>query len=124
MGWHTNWQNPGWRLYINYAEEPGKSFFRYRDPETGKIVTAIDREFNFRLFRVSEEVPFWHAVCSDTYRYSLGYKVVKAPKFFQRFRRKIQQVKNTIFSHPEPRRGDEESRDPSPPAGRAGLHSG
>lgn len=89
MGWHTNWQNPGWRLYINYAEEPGKSFFRYRDADTGKIVTSLDREFNVRLFRVSEDKPFWHAVYSDTYRYSLGFKITKTPGIFQRLHRKF-----------------------------------
>lgn len=75
MGWHTNQGLPGWRLYINYAEEPGKSFFRYRDPETGEIVTAWDKEWNFRLFRVTKEKFFWHAVYSDTNRFSLGYLV-------------------------------------------------
>ncbi len=89
MGWHTNWQNPGWRLYVNYAVEPGKSFFRYRDADTGKIVTSLDREFNFRLFRASEDQPFWHAVYSDTYRYSLGFKITKAPGLFQRLKRKF-----------------------------------
>lgn len=89
MGWHTNWKNPGWRLYVNYAEEPGKSFFRYRDADTGKIVTSLDREFNFRLFRASEDKLFWHAVYSDTYRYSLGFKITKAPGFFQRLKRKF-----------------------------------
>ena len=89
MGWHTNWQNPGWRLYVNYAEEPGKSFFRYRDPATGETVTSLDRELNFRLFRVLDQQPFWHAVYSDTYRYSLGYKISRAPGFFSRLKRKF-----------------------------------
>ena len=26
MGWHTNSRVPGWRMYVNYVEEPGKSF--------------------------------------------------------------------------------------------------
>ena len=89
MGWHTNWQNPGWRLYVNYAEKPGKSFFRYRDPETHEIVTSPDRELNFRLFRVSSGKPFWHTVYSDTFRYSLGYKISRIPGFFKRFRRRL-----------------------------------
>ncbi len=89
MGWHTNWQNPGWRLYVNYAEEPGKSFFRYRDPDSGEIVTSVDRELNFRLFRAIAQKPFWHAVYSETYRYSLGYKVSKAPGFFSRLKKRF-----------------------------------
>ena len=35
MGWHTNLRKPGWRMYVNYAEEEHRSFFplpgsRYR----------------------------------------------------------------------------------------------
>jgi hypothetical protein len=44
MAWHTNSGAPGWRLYVSYAEEPGKSFFRYRDPDTHEIITSVDDE--------------------------------------------------------------------------------
>ena len=64
-------------MYVNYAEEPGRSFFRYRDPDTGKIETSIDREWNFRLFQITPEKPLWHAVYSDTNRFSLGYMVTE-----------------------------------------------
>ena len=36
MSWHTNAGAPGLRLYLSYAREPGRSFFRYRDPQTGR----------------------------------------------------------------------------------------
>jgi hypothetical protein len=75
MGWHTNSRAPGWRIYINYAEEPGKSFFRYRDPLSGKVHTLIDRQWNLRVFRVVSEKPLWHCVYSDTERFSLGYMI-------------------------------------------------
>ncbi|MGQ0811188.1 MAG: hypothetical protein ACT4OO_08175 [Nitrospiraceae bacterium] len=77
MGWHTNSRVPGWRFYINYAEQVGKSFFRYRDPATASVVTAMDERWNFRLFRIDSQHPLWHAVYSDTYRYSLGYRIVR-----------------------------------------------
>jgi len=77
MGWHTNSGVPGWRVYINYAEEPGKSFFRYRDPTTGKIVTLMDKEWNIRIFRIDKNIPLWHAVYSETNRFSIGYMVIK-----------------------------------------------
>lgn len=77
MGWHTNSQTPGWRLYINYVEEPGRSFIRYRDPRDGRITTCMDKGLNFRLFRIRAEEPLWHAVYSDTDRYSLGYRITK-----------------------------------------------
>ncbi len=89
MGWHTNLRTPGWRLYINYVEQPGKSFFRYRDPDTGKIVTAIDRTWNFRFFRIASEKPLWHAIYSQTDRFSLGYKVSPQPSLIDRLRRKF-----------------------------------
>lgn len=75
MGWHTNSSFPGWRLYITYCAEPHKSFFRYRDPLSGEIVTSMDTGLDFRLFRVSAERPLWHAVYSETDRFSLGYMV-------------------------------------------------
>jgi len=75
MGWHTNSDSPGWRLYVTHAEEPGSSFFRYRDPESGRIVTSMDERWDVRLFRVSVGLPLWHAVYSETHRYSFGYLV-------------------------------------------------
>lgn len=77
MGWHTNLRKPGWRMYVNYAEQEGKSFFRYRDPDSGAIVTSMDKEWNFRLFQISPAKPFWHAVYSETNRFSLGYMVAE-----------------------------------------------
>jgi hypothetical protein len=75
MGWHTNWEAPGWRLYVNYAEEPGKSFLRYRDPQTGEVITSWDKEWNFRLFKIDPDELFWHAVYSETNRYSFGFRI-------------------------------------------------
>jgi hypothetical protein len=75
MGWHTNAGAPGWRVYITHAEEPGRSFFRYRDPESGEIVTELDREWNARAFRIDPEVPLWHAIYSDTHRFAIGFIV-------------------------------------------------
>jgi hypothetical protein len=78
MGWHTNSRVPGWRIYINYAEESGKSFFRYKHHLTGEIVTLWDEEWNMRVFRVTGTDPLWHCVYSNTNRFSLGY-MVKIP---------------------------------------------
>lgn len=78
MGWHTNSGAPGWRVYITHAREPGKSFFRYRLPDTGVVVTSRDRTWDVRLFRIAASAPLWHAVYSETDRYSLGYVVHRA----------------------------------------------
>jgi hypothetical protein len=77
MGWHTNSLAPGLRIYINYAEEPGKSFFRYRDPETGEIITAWDKQWNLRVLRITRDNPLWHCVYADTNRFSLGWMVIR-----------------------------------------------
>lgn len=75
MGWHTNSLHPAWRLYVTHAEEPGKSFFRYRDPKSGEIVTSLDQSWDFRLFRISRESLLWHAVFSETNRFSFGFMI-------------------------------------------------
>ncbi len=75
MGWHTNLRKPGWRMYVNYAEEEHRSFFRYRDPDTGEVITCPDEIWNFRLFKITPEKPFWHCVFSETNRFSLGYRI-------------------------------------------------
>mgnify|MGYP003394236701 CR=1 FL=1 len=73
MAWHTNSGAPGWRIYLTHAAEPGRSFFRYRRPTDGEIVTSLDHAWDVRLFRIDPEVPLWHAVFSQTDRFSLGY---------------------------------------------------
>jgi len=77
MGWHTNLRKPGWRLYINVAEEKDRSFFRYRDPVTGEIVTCDDDLWNCRVFQIRQDLPFWHCVYSETNRHSFGYRIDK-----------------------------------------------
>jgi hypothetical protein len=73
MGWHTNSDNKGLRIYSTFSKEAGKSFFRYRDPHTGEIVTSWDKQgWNFRLFHISDK-PLWHCVFSMTDRFSIGY---------------------------------------------------
>jgi len=75
MGWHSNSRVPGWRLYLSFAEEPGRSWFRNRDPDSGEVVTSWDRGFDARLFRVDPARPLWHAVHSETWRTSMGWRV-------------------------------------------------
>lgn len=76
MGWHTNLRTPGWRCYLTLADEPGRSFFRYREPRDGRIVTVRDRGLDLRLFPINPAAPLWHAVYSETHRFSLGYKFI------------------------------------------------
>ena len=91
MGWHTNSGAPGWRIYITHAMKAGKSFFRYRDPETGQVITSMDDEWNVRVFRIDPVVPLWHAVYSDTDRFSLGY-IVRRRRWYKPVTRKIMRM--------------------------------
>lgn len=75
FGWHTNESYPGWRLYLSHSEEPGRSFFRYRHPTSGEVVTSPDAAWDLRCFVISRERPLWHTIASDTHRFSIGWHV-------------------------------------------------
>ena len=81
MGWHTNYKVPCKRVYITYATEDKKSFFRYRDPETKEIITDYDdKGITTRQFYVPKKSPyFWHCVGSDCTRVSFGYHINASP---------------------------------------------
>lgn len=79
MGWHTNSRSPGWRIYINYAEDENESFFRYRNTNN-EIITLNDKNWNLRVFRITQAEPLWHCVYSNTNRFSLGYMLKEKPK--------------------------------------------
>ena len=75
MGWHTNSNNMGYRIYCTYAREEGKSFFRYRDPYSKEIITSYDKQgWNFRMFKISYD-HLWHCIYSETDRLSIGYSL-------------------------------------------------
>tara|TARA_Y100000114_G_scaffold157150_1_gene187439 strand:+ start:2825 stop:3388 length:564 start_codon:yes stop_codon:yes gene_type:complete len=78
MGWHTNHTNPCIRLYITYATEDKKSFFRYRDMKTKKIITDYDdKGITIRKFFIppSKYGYFWHCVGSMCDRISFGFRI-------------------------------------------------
>lgn len=73
MGWHTNANVQGFRLYCSHTPVANQSFFRYLDPVTNQIETSWDTAgWNFRCFRTDLE-PLWHCVYSKTDRISFGY---------------------------------------------------
>ena len=77
MGWHTNHDNPLERVYITYATEERKSFFRYID--NGKMITDYDNKgITVRQFKVTDKpYIFWHCVGSECDRVSFGYTLNK-----------------------------------------------
>lgn len=75
MGWHTNINDPGVRVYITYSST-GDSFFRYMSD--GKIHTSYDEPgITIRKFNTEEKNPLWHCVGSNCLRISIGFKVNK-----------------------------------------------
>jgi hypothetical protein len=78
MGWHTNSNRAGWRLYVNYVECGGRSFFRWWDGV--RVHTDVDTAgFNFRVFRVLEPPDgFWHCVFAGEWRLSVGHRFHEA----------------------------------------------
>ena len=77
MEWHTNENRPGYRFYCVYAREEAKSFFRFRCPDTGKVITSWDKKgWNFRIFKIGvDDARVWHCVHSNTDRLSFGFTV-------------------------------------------------
>tara|TARA_B100001996_G_scaffold355923_1_gene318894 strand:+ start:405 stop:953 length:549 start_codon:yes stop_codon:yes gene_type:complete len=79
MGWHTNHDQPGYRLYITYSSETNKSFFRYRNRGEKQIMTDYDdKGITIREFLVPYKKPyFWHCVGSECNRISFGFCLTK-----------------------------------------------
>lgn len=76
MGWHTNNDNRGLKLYCTHARENEKSFFRYQHPISKEIITSWDKiGWNFRIFKVMDEL-LWHSVYSETDRISIGFTII------------------------------------------------
>ena len=77
MGWHTNCNVPGERIYITWASENKKSFFRYYDSEKNKIVTDYDNKgITIRQFTIPVSAPhFWHCIGSECDRFSFGFMI-------------------------------------------------
>ena len=74
-GWHTNSTNADKRMYLVWVEEDNKSFFRYRDVDTDKVVTVWDKSgWNINQFKIPKDKHFWHCVGSNTNRISIGLK--------------------------------------------------
>jgi hypothetical protein len=82
--WHTNEDQPGWRMYlIDFDDDPGgsepASFFRYQQPGSSELVTLPDRPRLVRFFKVEQDPGrlFWHCIVNATrrHRWSFGFTV-------------------------------------------------
>ena len=72
---YTNHLDPCKRLYIVYADEDKRSFFKYE--EDGKIITDFDDQgLTIREFDIPGSKPyFWHCVGSTCNRFSFGFRI-------------------------------------------------
>lgn len=74
-GWHTNSNSPGKRIYLTWAQESNKSFFKYYDYKLDKIITKYDKKgWQINEFVIPKEGLFWHYVGSHTTRKSIGFQ--------------------------------------------------
>ena len=74
-GWHTNSNTKGRRIYLVWAEEDDKSFFRYLDKDTKEVVTKYEKKgWQINDFNIEDgDNLSWHSVYSNTNRLSLGF---------------------------------------------------
>lgn len=78
--WHTDYEDPltdpekKWRVYILRTTKDNKSWFQYFDHASGSIRKIVDRNGYMNLFVLPESPPLWHAVFSNTHRWSVGIK--------------------------------------------------
>lgn len=83
MSWHTNSNAPGKRIYIAYAEQDCKSFFRYYDKCNEQVITSWDAQgINAREFQVDSQDLLWHCVYAECNRYSFGFRALTQEQMF------------------------------------------
>tara|TARA_Y100001970_G_scaffold278829_1_gene385089 strand:+ start:586 stop:1440 length:855 start_codon:yes stop_codon:yes gene_type:complete len=83
MGWHTNCETPGPRLYLVWSDEDKKSYMRYQDIDTGEVKTVYEKKgWNFNQFTLTGpckhhhcDTMLWHSIFSNCNRISLAFKV-------------------------------------------------
>ncbi|MEV4257555.1 Nif11-like leader peptide family natural product precursor [Spirillospora sp. NPDC049652] len=82
--WHTNEDQPGWRMYLidfddDFADPSETSFFRYQTPGTDELVTLRERPRMARFFKIEQDPAklFWHCIVNPTerHRWSFGFVV-------------------------------------------------
>lgn len=72
MGWHTNSNLPGKRIYYTFSIKP--AIFRYKDPKTGIIINDYDDiGWTCREFLIDKENPLWHCIWTEGIRFSFGF---------------------------------------------------
>ena len=82
--WHTNENQPGWRMYlidfdVAIAADDMRSFFRYMNPETDELVTLQDRPKLLRFFKIDQrdDALVWQCIVNGAQRnrWSFGFVI-------------------------------------------------
>lgn len=77
MGWHNNWDCPGYNILINY-NPMGKGWFKYYDYDKDEIVTLHDPKgwsAKVGYYGGKDEDPsqhYWHCAGSESPRHTFG----------------------------------------------------
>ena len=74
MPWHTDFENPGTRIYYTFTA--GEAIFRYRE-SSGKIIEDYDNAgWTVRMFKAGDtDELLWHSVWTEKPRFSFGFKL-------------------------------------------------
>jgi hypothetical protein len=75
MEMHSNRNHfAGWRLYMHHLPDNGNSWFSYRHPYDGSYRKIYDENERMNMFRIRKppDNVMWHAIFSDTHRFSWG----------------------------------------------------
>jgi hypothetical protein len=76
MGWHTNSNTPGRRVYLSYSLKSNTNSFNYI--KDGEVIKDFDCQgWTAREFIVSDKRNsfFWHSVDAQSPRISIGFRV-------------------------------------------------
>jgi len=72
MGWHTNNDRGGRRIYYTFTID--ESVFLYKDIESSKVIEDFDdKGWTVRSFDIDKRNPFWHSIWSEGIRFSFGF---------------------------------------------------
>ena len=79
MGWHNNWNCPGYNILLSYTKT-GNGFFRYRNPVTKEITTINDTpgwsvKAGYYGDKHEDNKVYWHCARAYEERLTLGYVI-------------------------------------------------
>lgn len=105
VGWHTNWDATAYQVLFTWSKN-ADGFFRYRDPNTGEIITIHDKpgwQARWYYFGDKPETYCWHCAYTAGPRITLAYKF-KLPKDYvseEEAHRSVQTLRDMLIDELE-----------------------